>query len=253
MIPIIAPNPQLSIAATALPRGTAGQANAVDASDKTGAATRATGSAPATSAFAQNQDRFATLAGTVLDTSGKYSDDQRLQAYSSLLQMGAKGQLQGMDGVSSKLYAKVTTDSDIGTKVAQIRPDSMSAMVAAAQRGQSLAVAKLKFFAGLPPQDQKVDFALVETGSATSIADQPMDFDSFRNHLVTDASQDLPERTGKALKTLSSATAGSAWGAQVVSLLKVLDPSGSGVAGSLTADPKPPASYRRGSIFTQVA
>jgi hypothetical protein len=41
-------------------------------------------------------------------------------------------------------------------------------------------MAKLKFLAGLPPQDEKIDFALVENGSSVSGGRQAADFDSSR-------------------------------------------------------------------------
>jgi hypothetical protein len=125
----------------------------------------------------------------------------------------------------------------------------------AAQRSRSVTVAKHKFFAGLPPQDQKIDFALVENGSSVSGGRQAADFDSLRDQIVADASDDVPDHAAKALKGLSSLAAGSAWSAPVLGLFKLLDPSGPNPDSSKTqtaADPQLPASYQPGGIFDQV-
>jgi hypothetical protein len=75
-------------------------------------------------------------------------------------------------------------------------------------------VTKLKFFAGLPPQDQKIDFALVENGSSVSGGRQAADFETRWWLMRATMFRTMPRKR----KGLSSLAAGSAWDAQVLGL-----------------------------------
>lgn len=212
----------------------------------------------ATTAFSQNTERFTSLASTVLDTSGKYSDDERLQAFSSLFEMAVKGQLRGMDADNAKIYHNAIMDSDIGTKARHIHERGMATVVAADASGQSAAAAQLKFFAGLSDADQKLHFTVNANGFNMSGNRQYASLDSYRDQLVANADYDAkmrndPDVIAQDLKSVVSATTGDAWSAVILSLFEQikLNASGSktGNAMNQVSDAsKLPPSYQPGNI-----
>ena len=56
-------------------------------------------------AFSKNKDRFYELVNTVLNEAGSFSLDDRLKAFSSIQDMGLKGQLMGSGGVEACFFA----------------------------------------------------------------------------------------------------------------------------------------------------
>ena len=197
---------------------------------------------------------------TVLDTSGKFSYDQRLQAYSSLFEMGVKDKLRGMDTDNAKQYWQAIMYSDIGTRAAQLQQQGVSSMISAAGRGESPAGAQLKFFAGLSEQDQKTDFTVTANSFTFGGNRQYANIDSYRDQLVANASVDAPDGAAQALKTLSPVAAGNNWGAQVLGLFQSAGSSRSdGDSKNVSAvshtlgTPKLPMSYQPGGIYSHLA
>ena len=111
--------------------------------------------------FAERMARFDDLSATVLDTSGKFTDDQRLAAYQNLHTMSVTGQLIGAEGDRRAVYDEVTFDSDIGQRAQQLSAGFIQSVNAAAQGGGASAALKAakSSFDNLSSSDQAVLFA----------------------------------------------------------------------------------------------
>lgn len=209
-------------------------------------------------AFSKNADRFGALTATISDMSGKYSDDERLQAYASLFEMGVRGELRGMDAGSAKLYSKTIMESDIGVRARQLQEREVAVIGGAVANGQSPALAQLKFIAGLSESDQKRHFTVTANGFGVSGSRQYANFDAYRDQLVGNAAHDFNDRNDphgaeRALKSLSSAMAGDNWGASILSLFSAMksgasDSSLTGAVGQARGQSALPPLYQPGNI-----
>jgi hypothetical protein len=110
--------------------------------------------------FADKISRFQSRANTVLDTSGKISEGERLQAYQDVFRMAVSGDLLGMSDDDRALYDAATTKSDIGQRAFKLQESYTSAVNAAAQKGGAAAAIKagLANFDDLSTSDQQILF-----------------------------------------------------------------------------------------------
>src|SRR3954469_18752913 len=111
--------------------------------------------------FAERMARFDDLSATVLDTSGKFTDDQRLAAYQNLHALSVTRHLIGAEGDRRAVYDQVTFDSDIGQRAQQLSASFIQSVNAAAQGGGASAALKAakSSFDGLSTSDQNILFA----------------------------------------------------------------------------------------------
>ncbi|MFN3537353.1 MAG: hypothetical protein ACK4Y4_07915 [Brevundimonas sp.] len=105
--------------------------------------------------------RFQALASTVLDTSGKFSEAERVQAYVSAVEMAVTGQMKGMGNAGLDLFAEVNR-SDIVQKSLQLQRDMSAAVMPISMTGDGpgSARAALAFYDGLSSSDQSLLFQL---------------------------------------------------------------------------------------------
>jgi hypothetical protein len=124
--------------------------------------------------YENNLKRFHGLASVILDSSGNYSDDQKLDAWNGQFRMAVTGQLKGFGPDEAKLINDIAT-SDISGKIETARVAFANAQVTAIQqadatggdRGQMAAQAALKYLGGLGGFDQKLAFASINTPNRT--------------------------------------------------------------------------------------
>ena len=110
--------------------------------------------------FADKIGRFQARANTVLDTSGRVSEGERLQAYQDVFRMAVNGDLLGMGDDDRALYDAATSKSDIGQKAFQLQESYNGAVNAAARTGGAAAGIKagLANFDSLSTSDQQILF-----------------------------------------------------------------------------------------------
>ncbi|MBU1374743.1 MAG: hypothetical protein KKE02_07030 [Alphaproteobacteria bacterium] len=110
--------------------------------------------------YATRMVRFDDLSATVLDTSGKAGDDQRIQAYQTLQAMSAGGQLIGIDDDRRKVLDQATFDSDIGQRAQALGRSFVQTLNAATQSGgpQAALQAVAGGFDNLSSADQNLLF-----------------------------------------------------------------------------------------------
>jgi hypothetical protein len=115
---------------------------------------------PATGSHATRMSRFDELSATVLDTTGKASDDQRVQAYQTLQAMSAGGQLAGIDDDRRKVLDQATFDSDVGQRAQALGKSFVQTLNAATQNGgpQAALQAAASRFDSLSSADQDLLF-----------------------------------------------------------------------------------------------
>lgn len=228
------------------------------------------------SAFSENADRFQSLASTVLDTSGKFSETERLQAYDELFAMGTTGKLRGMDGENHKLFDQVIGKSDIAQRAQQIQQREVAAVTGAVARGESAAQSKLSFFDGLSSDDRRVHFTVNENATDRTGAKAHANIESYHAHLVANAQLDsfLREAEAKGADPAKDAQLASAvklantkvtdvasWTSQVLKLFDRprdrIDLSIDAQKRVADADQRPnqgrPITYREGSILSTKA
>lgn len=111
--------------------------------------------------FAERMSRFDTLSSTVLDTSGQYSEDQRVQAYQTLQSMSVTGKLIGLDDDRRKTLDQATFSSDIGQRSQDLQRSFIQAVNTAGQSGGAAGALKasLAAFDGLSTSDQNILFS----------------------------------------------------------------------------------------------
>lgn len=105
--------------------------------------------------FATKLARFQSLADTVTDATGKFTEEQKLQAYVSVFEMSVTGQLKGM-GNTGQARSDEVYRSDFGQKVQQLH-SGMSAKVMPLE-GSNSAGAALSYFDNLSASDQNILF-----------------------------------------------------------------------------------------------
>lgn len=115
---------------------------------------------PATPDYATRMARFDDVSATVLDTSGKASDDERAEAYQTLQSMSAGGQLIGLDDDRRKVLDRATFDSDIGQRAQALGKSFVQTLNAATQSGgpQAALQAVASGFDNLSSSDQNLLF-----------------------------------------------------------------------------------------------
>lgn len=115
---------------------------------------------PAAPDFTTRMARFDDLSATVLDTSGKVSDEQRVQAYQTLQAMSAGGQLIGIDDDRRRVLDNATFDSDIGQRAQALGRSFVQTLNAATQSGgpQAALQAVADRFDSLSSSDQNLLF-----------------------------------------------------------------------------------------------
>ena len=120
----------------------------------------AAAAARAAPGFADKIGRFQARANTVLDTSGRVSEGERLQAYQDVFRMAVNGDLLGMGDDDRALYDAATSKSDIGQRAYQLQGAYIGAINAAARAGGAAAAirAGLANFDGLSTSDQQILF-----------------------------------------------------------------------------------------------
>jgi hypothetical protein len=121
-------------------------------------------SANTTAALSQSEVQFQNLASIVLDTSGKYSQDDQLNAYNSLWKLGITGNTGGMDESDSKTFWNAIQNSSIGQLQNQLFYQSQNAVEAAwnsgtpTGRGAAAGAALVNFYNNLSSFNQNVFF-----------------------------------------------------------------------------------------------
>lgn len=115
---------------------------------------------PATPDHAARMARVDELSATVLDTSGKANDDQRVQAYQMLQAMSAGGQLNGIDDDRRKVLDQATFQSDIGQRAQALGKAFVQTLNTATQSGgpQAALQAAANGFDNLSSSDQSLLF-----------------------------------------------------------------------------------------------
>jgi hypothetical protein len=106
--------------------------------------------------------RFDELSATVLDASGKSTEDQQLAAYQALHTLSVTGQLIGIEEDRRKVLDQATFESDIGKRSQQLSKGYIQSMNAALEAGGGAAgalKAALSTFDNLSSSDQNVLFA----------------------------------------------------------------------------------------------
>lgn len=105
--------------------------------------------------------RFDALSSTVLDTTGRYADSERLQAYQDLHTLSAAGGLIGIEDDRRKVLDQVTFDSDIGQRARQLSQTFIQAVNTGGQSGGASGALKAAkaTFDGLSSSDQAILFA----------------------------------------------------------------------------------------------
>ena len=122
---------------------------------------------------------LATLQGqasTVLDTSGKVSDADKLDAYTSAQQLSITGQYVGAGQAGAALLNQIA-NSPTGQNVQTQRTDYADAMIGAIQQAsaagvphaQALGAASLQHFDGLSGTDQKALFASINAPNRAGV------------------------------------------------------------------------------------
>jgi hypothetical protein len=110
--------------------------------------------------FADKIGRFQSRASTVLDTSGRVSADERLQAYQDVFRMAVSGDLLGMSDDDRALYDAATAKSDIGQRAYKLQEAYIGAVNAGSRTGGAAAAIKagLANFDALSSSDQQILF-----------------------------------------------------------------------------------------------
>jgi hypothetical protein len=116
------------------------------------------------------------LASTVLDTSGKVSDTDKLDAYTSAQRLSIAGQSIGGGQASADLLNQIA-NSPTAQKVETQRASYADAMMGAIQRAsaagvpraQALGAASLQHFDGLSGTDQKALFASINAPNRAGV------------------------------------------------------------------------------------
>lgn len=117
--------------------------------------------------YAERMSRFDELAAAILDTGGKVSEAQQVQAYQALSTMSVTGRLIGLDDERRKTFDRATFDSDIGRRAENLSRGFVQAVNGAAQAGGAAAALKaaLANVDSLSASDQNV---LFRTGLSTA-------------------------------------------------------------------------------------
>lgn len=105
--------------------------------------------------------RFDELSATVLDASGKSTEDQQLTAYQALHALSVTGQLIGIEDDRRKVFDQATFDSDVGRRSQQLSKRYIQSVNAAGQSDGAVGALKaaLSNFDSLSSSDQNVLFA----------------------------------------------------------------------------------------------
>lgn len=106
--------------------------------------------------FAEKVARFQSLADTVTDTTGKFTDEQKLQAYVAVVDMSVTGQLLGIGNAGMARSNEVYT-SAFGQKVSQLQRDHQAATMRETG-GANAGRAALAQFDGLSASDKDILF-----------------------------------------------------------------------------------------------
>jgi hypothetical protein len=217
-------------------------------------------------AFSKNKDRFYELVNTVLNEAGSFSLDDRLKAFSSIQDMGLKGQLMGSGGVEAgheyyKAMDKVY-NTDIARRMDQLGQQDFNAMQATVARGDSLMPDLLKWFANLSEDDQKIYFTS-QNGFDMAGNRQYANIDAYRNQIVKNTISEAAYRKttpdlATALKNIDISKSGSDWSAQILSLFKTIgtkDLNSASPNSVFIPNMKPslPSSYTPGNLLDRAA
>jgi hypothetical protein len=119
------------------------------------------GAAQARPDYAARTARFDELAGAVLDTSGRFTETQRVEAYQTLQTLSATGQLIGVEDDRRKVLDQVTFESDISRRAERLSASFIQSVNVAAQSGGAGGAleAAAAAFGALSPSDQTILFA----------------------------------------------------------------------------------------------
>jgi hypothetical protein len=227
--------------------------------------------------YAERLDRFKALSSTVLDTSGKVSEADQLDAYKAITRMKVTGQMLGMEEMRATLHV-VDFESAIGQKAQALQKSHMASVMAAAQSGGAAGAirAALADIDGLSKADQNVLFGSLKGPDRTG-ASEHASVEAWRDNL--DAQLQLvnslrpngqfdPGLAEKgdpkfdqalALSRVKSNTSAD-WTAAVLKLFESdpnldrvdLSPSARTVVGDIE-EPSKAQTYRPGSVASSVA
>jgi len=141
--------------------------------------------------YGARQQRFDDLTATVLDTSGKSSDDQRVQAYETLHSLSVTGQLIGVGDDRAKVYDQITSDSDVGRRAQALQQQFGQAVNGAVQAGgpQAALKAVASSFDALSPSDQNLLFRTTINAADRTGAKPYADVQAWRDNV--DAQQKM--------------------------------------------------------------
>lgn len=226
--------------------------------------------------FAEKVSRFQNLASTILDSTGKFSEAERVQAYVSAHEMAVTGQLMGMGNAGMDRLAEVHR-GDIGQKVQQLQRDMSAAVmpIGMAGDGPGATRAALAFYDGLSASDQDI---LFQTSINAPLSDGKKfaNVQAWRDNMnasilmseYTLANRDLiasgatskadDPRFAAAIKMNNSGEVGSAsWSSMVLKLFegpkdKVdLSDGARRLVGDIKDAPRPGSQYQEGSIASK--
>ena len=130
------------------------------------------------------------LASTVVDTSGKVSDADKLDAYTSAQRLGVTGQYAGVGQAGAALLNQIA-NSPTGQNVETQRTGYADAMIGTIQRAsaagiphaQALGAASLQHFDGLSGTDQKALFASINAPNRAGVTPFA-DLDDWRGQMT---------------------------------------------------------------------
>lgn len=223
-----------SVGAPSVPLASVGLANLVAIKDE--APVNVTPQAPAQDTpYAQNKDKFLSLAKTIINADGKFSLEDRLKAFSSYWGMVAHGEVFGGDkeyqDLADQIYA-----ADFIQRAEQLRNQDMVTMTIARDQGKSTTAKGLQWFAQLSEDDQKTYYYANQNGLRSPGQYQYASFEAYRDQCVKNAVGEATVRgdnpaLAEALKSISASKAGSDWSAQVLSALQVSGAADNGSDG----------------------
>lgn len=175
---------------------------------------------PANPDYQNNLDRFTQLANVVLDETGAYSREEKLDAWNAQFRMAVTGQLMGLGPeVSQRLndIGRSSTAQDIESARVRLMNVQMDAFrradAAGADQDAAVAQATLAHLDGLDDFDRKLTFTSVNAPDMTG-ATPYADFASWQRQLLVQAGLFAPLSDAKR-ETASAMTKPYAAGAKV--------------------------------------
>lgn len=242
-------------------------------------ATAAVAADPATSPYTQSKDRIDQFSATLNDTSGKFTADQQLDAYNSLHDMIARGEMKGMDHDSEVLLGKAMYETPMGKKVLETQANFMAKFESIRHRESAENILdQVRAFDSFSGDDQKIIFTTSLNASMLGGSKPYADVDNYRtvkaaayklskyveDNRPAEESPAAAQNTQmqKALKLLQSSQQDTAWADQVALLFGSrqdvkdridLSPEARRIVGDVSTSSGAKSGYTQGSIADTVA